>query len=43
MTPINMVLVRLLGFGHRLLAVPTVYPLIEWFDRMDKRRLYAPL
>jgi len=42
-TPINMVLVRLLGFGHRLLAVPTVYPLIEWFDRMDKRRLYAPL
>ncbi|ACY47268.1 hypothetical protein [Rhodothermus marinus] len=42
-TPLNMVLVRLLGFGHRLLAVPTVYPLIEWFDRMDKRRLYAPL
>ena len=42
-TPINMVLVRLLGFGHRLLVVPTVYPLIEWFDRMDKRRLYAPL
>ncbi len=42
-TPLNMVLVRLLGFGHRLLAVPTVYPLIEWFDRMDKQRLYAPL
>lgn len=42
-TPINMVVVRLLGFGHRLLAVPTIYPLIEWFDHMDRKRLYAPL
>lgn len=42
-TPINMVLVRLLGFGYRLLEVPTVYPFVEWFDIVDKRRLYAPL
>ncbi len=41
--PMNMVLVRLLGFGYRLLAAPTVYPLVEWFDRIDKRQLYAPL
>ncbi|MCS7082039.1 MAG: hypothetical protein N2561_00230 [Bacteroidetes bacterium] len=37
----NLLAVRLLGFGFRLLSAPPVYPLLEWYDLMDRARLYA--
>jgi hypothetical protein len=42
-TALNMIAVRFLGFNQRLLAVPTLARMIEWFDHVDQASLYPGL